>query len=82
MFGKIITALAAAALLASTGLASAQDQIQASRLRQQQPRYYNMVPNNPAPAPTVPDNYNYWSGGNDYSGYNGGTGVSGQAKGL
>jgi hypothetical protein len=62
MSGKIITAVAAAILLASTGLASAASQ--APRHHRQAPRYYNMVPNqltnDPVPYPGVDLEHQPW----------------------
>jgi len=60
MSGKILTAVAAAIVLASAGLASAQTETQgqAQRHKAQQQRYYNMVPD-AAPSVVVrPYGYN------------------------
>lgn len=54
MSRKIVTAVAAALLLASTGLASAASaKTHAVRHNENQHRYYNMVPVAPDPAPNT-----------------------------
>jgi hypothetical protein len=66
MSAKIITAMSAAILLASAGLAFAEDQ--APRPHKEQPRYYNMVPNQ---MPYDPAPYAGWDGRANVNGVTG-----------